>query len=170
MATKVSAASQRKRSAKAAARKPRGKPFTPGNRYAWKPGESGNPTGQQGPKISDLLRDALRQKMPADARQALADLVAADATVGQIIGLAVALKAAGGDLEAVGVIADRTEGAPEQSIHVFEATGDDLARARAKAQAWEAEHAAETPTAPPPAPVEGVFLAPAAPSPLTISE
>lgn len=139
-----SAATQPKRSAKSSqkssAKKSRGKAFTPGNPYRWVKGESGNPAGKQGPKISDLLREAMGQQMPSNARKALADLIKADATIGQIIGFAVALKAAGGDLEAVAVIGDRTEGAPEQTIHVAEFTGDDLARARSRAQDWEAEH------------------------------
>lgn len=142
MASPVSAAPQRKRSAKSTRRKPRGKPFAPGNAYAWKPGESGNPAGKQGPKVSDLLREAMAQTMPSNQRRALADLVAANATIGQIIGFAVALKAAKGNLEALEVIRDSTEGAPEQSIHIFEATSDDLARARDKAQAWERTHLA----------------------------
>ena len=133
-----------KRSANAAPKttKPRGpgKRFTRGNPYVWKPGESGNPQGIQGPKISDMLREAMRQKMPKNAKRALADLIAADATIGQIIGFAVAMRAAGGDLEAVAVIGDRTEGAPDQHVTVTEFNGDDIAKARARALAWEAEH------------------------------
>lgn len=144
MATKAGAA----RSARAAP-KPRGKgkPFPPGNPYRWQPGESGNPAGAKAPKISDVLREAMAQKMPANQRRALTDLVAADATIGQIIGFAVALRAAHGDLEAVEVIRDSTEGAPEQSVHISDTTGDDLARARARALAWEQAHLATVPAA-----------------------
>lgn len=104
---------------------------------------SGNPDGKQGPRISDLLREALSQKMPANAKRALRDLVAGDATLGQIIGFAVALRAAGGDLEAVGVIADRTEGAPDQHLVLTDLTADSLAAAEKKAADWEQGHAGD---------------------------
>lgn len=140
-----------------AARKtpPAGRPFPPGNPYRWKPGQSGNPAGaRRGPRLSDLLHEALQAPMPADQVQALADLIAAGATIGEIIAWAAGLRAAGGDLEALAVIADRTEGAPEQTVHVHDLTGDDLAVARAKAAAWEAGRfpvKADEPAAPAPA-------------------
>ena len=146
-----------------AARRPAtGKPFQPGNPYAWKPGESGNPAGgRKGPKLSDLLHDALQAPMPKDQAAALRDLIDAGATIGEIIAWAAGLKAAGGDLEALAVIADRTEGAPDQTVHVHDLTGDDLAAARARAQAWEAARFPATAATPASAETAAIEPAPA---------
>lgn len=119
-----SAATQRKRSAKAKAKvrvklvtqkaKPRGKPFAKGNPYRWVEGQSGNPTGTAGPKLSTLLLQALGQPMPEDKKQALKDLIASGVTIGQIAAWTLALQATEGDLGILGFIGDRTEGSPEQ--------------------------------------------------------
>jgi hypothetical protein len=90
--------------------------FMEGNRYRWQKGESGNPAGTKGPKLSDLLQQAMAQPMPADKVQALQDLIAGGATIGQIMAWAATLRAAEGDLEALTIIGDRTEGEPEQTI------------------------------------------------------
>lgn len=110
--------------------------FGPGNPYRWRAGESGNPTGaRKGPRLSDLLHDALGQPMPLDGKQAVIDLINQGATVGQIIAMAVSLKAADGNLDALNTIADRTEGAPEQTVNVLDVTADDMAQARERATA-----------------------------------
>jgi len=133
-----------KGAARSASTAPNPGQFRPGNPYVWKPGQSGNPAGaRKGPRLSDLLHDALQAPMPADQAQALQDLIKAGATIGEIIAWAAGVRAAGGDLEALGVIADRTEGAPEQTLHLPGVTADDLAAARARAQAWEAQRFAE---------------------------
>lgn len=113
--------------------------FKPGNKYAWKPGQSGNPAGTKGPKMSDLLTEMLGQPMPADEKQAMIDLIQSEATIGQIIAFAAGLRAAKGDLEALSVISDRTEGAPDQTIKTVPITADDMAAAREKALAYERE-------------------------------
>jgi hypothetical protein len=119
-------------------RGPNATSFRKGNPYRWKPGQSGNPSGAKpGPKLSDLLREAMSQPMPPDRKQALLDLIDSGARIGQIIGWTVSLRAADGDLEALGVIADRTEGAPEQTLRLHEVNGDDLARARERAAEYE---------------------------------
>lgn len=119
--------------------------FKPGNPYRWTPGQSGNPNGApRGPRISDLLREALGQRMPADAKQALKDLIEEGATIGQIIAMAVTLRASEGDLEALGAIADRTEGAPEQTFNLPGLNAEDLARARERAAAYEQERLGAT--------------------------
>jgi hypothetical protein len=116
--------------------KPRGKAFEKGNAYAWAPGQSGNPNGTPGPKISTRLKEVLAMPVPADAKQALADLIAAGATFDQIIAFVAGLKASQGDLAAMAFISDRTEGALDQTINV-NVTGEDLARAKARAKAFE---------------------------------
>jgi len=130
--------------------------FQAGNPYRWKPGESGNPAGgRKGPRLSDLIHAALQAPMPKDRLTALQDLIDAGATIGETIAWALALNASEGSLDAITVIADRTEGAPDQTVHVHDLTTDDLAAARAKAQAWESERfpagapaLAETPAMP----------------------
>jgi hypothetical protein len=133
------AAATSQRSSSGAKRPPNAGAFKPGNPYRWKPGQSGNPAGTKGPKLSDLLHEMLAQPMPADQGQALTDLIESGATIGQIIAFAAGLRAAVGDLEALGVIADRTEGAPDQTVHIADVTSDELARARAHAEQWERE-------------------------------
>lgn len=129
------AAKQRPSSDKRAAPK---SAFKPGNPYRWKPGESGNPSGaRKGPRLSDLLHEALQAPMPANQVQALQELIEAGATIGEIIAWVTSLRAAGGDLEAMAAIADRTEGAPTQELRVNDLTGDELAKAREHALAWE---------------------------------
>lgn len=142
------AGKQRQNSDKPKKRKPPKTAFKPGNPYRWQPGESGNPNGApKGPKLSDLIRQALDQKMPADKTQALKDLIDSGATIGQIIAMAVGLRAADGDLEALSVIADRTEGAPEQTVRNVDLTADDMARARERAQKFEQERFGVAPSA-----------------------
>lgn len=110
--------------------------FGPGNPYRWQPGQSGNPGGApKGPRLSAILQEVIGQTMPADGQRALKDLIDAGATIGQIIAMALALKAAEGNLDAVNVLADRTEGAPEQSLNVFDA---EAVRQKRWAQAAEA--------------------------------
>jgi hypothetical protein len=128
-------------------RKPRGKPFETGNAYRWRDGQSGNPAGTHGPTLSTKLKEMLSQSVPPDAEQAVSDLIAEGASFADMIAFIAGLNALNGDPNAAAFIRDSTEGAPDQHILLTDLTADDLARAKAKAQAWEAEHA---PAAPPP--------------------
>lgn len=128
---------------------PRGKAFPPGNAYAWRPGESGNPAGTPGPKLSTRLAEALSLPMPADRQRAYWELIEAGASMGEITAFAIALMSADGDLSAAGFIADRTEGAPEQTVRQVAMTSDDLAKARDDVAAWERERRGSPPAAAP---------------------
>ena len=128
---------------------PRGKAFPPGNAYAWRPGESGNPAGTPGPKLSTRLAEALNLPMPADRQKAYWELIAAGASMGEIAAFAIALMTADGDLSAAGFIADRTEGAPEQTVRQVAMTSDDLAKARDDVAAWERERRGQPAVVPP---------------------
>lgn len=85
----------------------RGKPFEKGNKYAFKPGESGNPGGR--PKLailSDAYREQLAQELPNG--QTFAELIATQ----------MCMAAAKGDISAAREICDRVEGRARQSVDI----------------------------------------------------
>jgi Family of unknown function (DUF5681) len=98
-----------------------GKPFPKKNKWAFKPGESGNPNGR--PKsitVADALRRALKEVDPRDrAGRTLAEIVA-----DQLIHLAT--KGRGGNIKirAIQEIVDRVEGKPRQSVEVHVPTSE----------------------------------------------
>jgi hypothetical protein len=94
-----SAAKQRKR--------PRGKPFEPGNAYRWRPGVSPNPGGR--PKSKHLSKAGAEYL-------ALPSAECPDITNAEHIIAVVGALGKAGDLEAVKWLADRTEGKLPQSI------------------------------------------------------
>ena len=77
---------------------PRGKPFEPGNEFAFPPGQSGNPGGR--PK---LLTEAYRERLEAEV-EAQPDL-----TYAQAIARAVVVSALDGNLSAVSELRIATE-------------------------------------------------------------
>src|SRR5262244_2142373 len=86
-------------------KKSRGKPFEKGNKYAFKSGSSGNPSGV--PKGTPRLSTAYQKLLGAESlrkAKALVDNLADE------IALGVLEKAVAGDVRAAGEIADRTEG------------------------------------------------------------
>lgn len=114
------AARQRKVTAKPAKRKPRGKPFEKGNPYRWKPGESGNPSGNA---ESLLVRAALIRHAQRDAADALDDVN--DLTWLDRIAIA-ALKRAAENDAAFKEFADRVDGRPTQKNELTGKDGKEL--------------------------------------------
>lgn len=91
--------------------------------------------------------------MPADRELAYWELIRSGASIGQITAFAIGLMSADGDLAAAGFIADRTEGAPEQTVRSVAITSDDLAHARESVDDWErTRRGGPTPAAPAEAP------------------
>jgi hypothetical protein len=91
--------------------------FQPGNKLGnrFKPGETGNPNGR--PKrtaLTDSLRAQLQEEMPnADGK------TIADALARKLLSLAL-----GGDLQAISLVFDRTEGKAPISLDVTAHTAD----------------------------------------------
>lgn len=116
---RVSAARQRKPT-RTGKRKPRGKPFEPNNPYRWKPGESGNPTGNA---ETLLVRSALIRHAERDAADNLNDI--AGMTWLDKIAVA-ALKRAAEDGDGFKEFADRVDGRPTQKSELTGKDGKDL--------------------------------------------
>jgi hypothetical protein len=87
-------------------------PF-PNRATQFKPGQSGNPDGRPVDPITPLLRQAL-DRTEADGR-----------TVAEIVVEALIGEAIGGNLKALQIILDRTEGKPRQAVSL-EGNGDAL--------------------------------------------
>lgn len=85
----------------------RGRPFEKGNKYGFKPGQSGNPGGR--PKRTRLTDALLAQ---------LAELDKGEETTAEAVARALIRQALGGNVQAIREIADRTEGKPRQAIDV----------------------------------------------------
>lgn len=96
-----------------ARKRPRGKPFAKGNSFAWKPGQSGNPSGR--PKvrtISEAYRKYLAEVDPEDPQGRTRAEVAAE----RLYKLTEIEHPA-----AVGAfreLADRSEGKPRQAVEI----------------------------------------------------
>jgi len=86
-------------------KKPRGRPFEKGNKYAFKSGSSGNPSGV--PRNTPRLSTAYQKLLGAESLRKAKALVN---NLADEIALGVLEKAAAGDVRAAGEIADRTEG------------------------------------------------------------
>src|SRR5262249_26096413 len=86
-------------------KKSRGKPFEKGNKYAFKPGTSGNPSGvpTNTPRLSTAYKKLLGAESLKKAKTMIDNLA-------DEIALGVLEKAVAGDVRAAGEIADRTEG------------------------------------------------------------
>jgi hypothetical protein len=85
----------------------RGRPFEKGHKYAWKPGQSGNPTGgSKAQTLSAAYRHALKEPLPDGSGRTYADAVAET----------LCKNAVAGDVGAARELADRTEGRPKQTI------------------------------------------------------
>jgi len=96
-----------KRSTAGSARPVRGRPFEKGHKYAWKKGQSGNPSGtSKAQTLGAAYRHALKEPLPNDPRRTYADAVAET----------LCKNAMAGDVGAAKELADRTEGRPTQSI------------------------------------------------------
>jgi hypothetical protein len=106
-ATKKSRAVKQRRNS---AKRTRGKPFEKGNPHAWKPGQSGNPTGR--PKsvtLSEACRKSLASPVPRDPQ---------GRTYAEVIADKMVAAAARGSINAAKELADRTEGRPRQALDV----------------------------------------------------
>ncbi len=91
------------------AKKPRGKPFEPGHKYAWKPGQSGNPAGR--PKVRTLSEE-LRARLQEQYRGR------DDRTYGRMVAEALVDRAINGDVMAIREVFDRVEGKPRQALNL----------------------------------------------------
>ena len=89
------------------AKKPSGRPFAPGNKHAWKPGQSGNPAGR--PK-SITFSEACR-KLLAEIEDKEGQL-----TVAEELARAAILAAKSGSAQHLKEINDRVEGKSRQPI------------------------------------------------------
>jgi hypothetical protein len=103
-------------SAATARKRPLGRPFTPGNPYAFKPGQSGNPAGRPRDTITPYLRVRVQQVYPGRDATTYGEMIA-----NELIDLAVA-----GEIAAIREVCDRLEGKPRQAVDL---TSDDKARA-----------------------------------------
>jgi len=93
-------------------RRPRGKPFEKGNRYAWKSGQSGNPAGR--PKFRTLTegyRRVLSQTNPDDPLGRTNAELIAESLVNIAIG-----RGRGNSTQAARELANRTEGTARPGI------------------------------------------------------
>jgi hypothetical protein len=89
--------------------------FKPGNPWAWKPGQSGNPHGAGARKpITDLYRKTITEK--CEHPQILKALgLPEGATWGNVLALAAFARASQGDIQAIREITDRVDG-PVQKL------------------------------------------------------
>lgn len=98
---------------------PEGKKFEKGNKYAYKPGQSGNPSGRPRgtgqSKLSKAYDVVLGQKVP---KEILALYGVEDMTWAEVIARGMASKAATGDTPAAKEIREVTEGRLPESVNM----------------------------------------------------
>jgi hypothetical protein len=93
------------------------------NLTPFKPGQSGNPGGR--PKkapITDYLRDQLEAPIPEAMKAKLPpifiEVYGTDATFGQMVAFKIIAQAAEGNMQAAGMLLDRTEGKVPQGVRL----------------------------------------------------
>jgi hypothetical protein len=90
------------------ARTVRGRPFEKGHRWAWKPGQSGNPAGRPVDQITPHLRAIAKEQYPGQDEK----------TYGRMVAQALYERALMGDVQAIKEILDRLDGKSKQTVAV----------------------------------------------------
>lgn len=91
---------------KKAQKKAPGKPFTKGNKFAFKPGQSGNPAGRPRDAITPHLRELAQEQAPGKDKR----------TYGRMVAEMLYAEALGGNVQAAKEILDRLDGKPRQAV------------------------------------------------------